>query len=150
MTKYRWTAEEDTMLTRLVTTEGKSFGVAALEMSAAFKQSAVKFTRNACISRAHRLGIGNRIKTQEKPCNRPPGKRSSYGAPSKPVLRLNRPSILKQLEYQPPRSHRPIELVDGTCQYIDHRSNKKCSSLCDGNTNWCEAHRRICYQPRMT
>lgn len=154
----KWTQEEDDMLRRVVLVERKSFGVAARELAQAFRKSAVTFTRNACISRAHRLGLGGRTKQEDKrynkdPSTRSPDKRKNHpAAPNMPLVRIARPirSINEHpvTAYTPPARTRTLELVDGTCQFIGRESNAvKCSNPCDGQTNWCEEHRRLCYQP---
>lgn len=153
----KWTQDEDVMLKRLVIDERKSFGVAAAELKRKFPESAVTFTRNACISRAHRLQLGGRTKQEDKWCNQPPGARSPDkrknlpSPPSLPLIRLSRPapSLISHdpSEYEPMLNARRAELVDGTCQFIGQTWREKCARPCDGQTNYCEYHRSLCYQP---
>jgi hypothetical protein len=145
-TAIKWTAEEDAMLAQLIVTSRVSFGVAAREMSIKFPNSAVKFTRNACISRAHRLQLEGRTAYEN---NRSPSERSPYKQrntprePSLSIFWLPRP----RPNPKPfPKTHK-TEIVDGTCQFIDN-NDKKCRKPYDGQTNWCEEHRKLCYEVR--
>lgn len=146
---YRWTPEEDEVLKRLIVTERKSFGVAARELAMIFRKSYVTFTRNACISRAHRLELDGRKKHDKKPYRREPGERSPYkqnnerAEPSISLFRIKRPCASASKPRYNPGNH-AIEIVDGTCQFIED-NGKKCREPYDGKTNWCAMHRQRCY-----
>lgn len=144
---FRWTAEEDTLLERLIVREHKTFTEAALHMAAAFKNSKVKFNANSCISRAHRLELGFRKNHERKPYSGSGEPRRAYAEPSPPRLKLP-PQPKTTHRYRPLEPAR-FEVVDGTCQFIQGDNYEKCGKPHDGQTNWCSEHKALCYAPRL-
>ena len=144
--KSRWPQEWNDELRRLILEERVSFGAAAYLMTQKFKR---QFTRNMTIARAHRMGLGGRTPQAQKNVAR---RKSVWDKPRRmslpaKITREPRPQQYPRMAERPPET--VAERVDGTCQFIDGDDHKKCGAPVSGQTNWCEHHRRLCYQPHI-
>ena len=134
-----WREEEDQLI-RDLWADGVSFGVIAKTLNARFKP--IHRTRNACVGRAHRMGLRRETPTYRQSMPREKKTR----APSAPRLRKPAPRIVEPPPVLPPIGASDIlNAASGTCRFIcgDPRDTYQlCGHL---GEPWCEAHRAIVY-----
>lgn len=154
-----WSAAEDAALRELVEVKRMSAGVAALNLNDMFptrEHSRNAFTRNSVIGRCHRLQLNGRVHPDHMPSgSKGQGPRKPYKRDNKTVQSFSgrdptgtRPRHVIAHPGRPSyqtATPAPREIVDKTCQYIE--TDTKCGEPISGSTNWCEHHRRLCYQP---
>lgn len=142
-----WTEEEDAALAKLWS-EGLTFGVIAKRLAAL--PGGRKRSRNACVGRAHRMGLRRPEKTLQ---NYKPARPRPARQPSPPRVRQVR------VVQEPPPILPPIGAVcivdaaPGTCRFITG-DVKGAHRLCGHpGEPWCAAHRALVYgkgQPEGT
>lgn len=135
-----WSDEEDAILVKLWA-EGVSFAVIAKALNARFKP--IHRTRNACVGRAHRLGLRRATPTYRQSAPR----QKKVRAPSAPRLRPR----LSAAIVEPPPILPPIGVTDiveaaaGTCRFMCG-DPKQAHQFCGHpGEPWCPAHRAVVY-----
>ena len=142
-----WREEEDQLI-RELWAEGVSFAVIAKALNARFKP--IHRSRNACVGRAHRMGLRRPERTLQ---NYKPARPRPARQPSPPRVRQVR------VVQEPPPILPPIGAVcivdaaPGTCRFITG-DVKGAHRLCGHpGEPWCAAHRALVYgkgQPEGT
>ena len=110
----KWTAEADAMLTDLHAAK-MLFGDIAVVMT----RSGYPVTRNACIGRAHRIGLYTRAPTPGKP--KKPKQKRSPRAHRRAVMEPNRDDIIRErrpvnrtgllIDFDPDQCRWPLEEI---------------------------------------
>lgn len=133
-----WRDEEDNLI-RSLWADGVSFAAIAKALNARFKP--IKRTRNACVGRAHRLGLRRETPTRQITAPRPARRR----APSAPRLREVK-RVEKSAPILPPIGASDIiEAAAGTCRFMCG-DPKEAYQLCGHpGEPWCAAHRALVY-----
>lgn len=133
-----WREEEDQLI-RELWAEGVSFAVIAKALNARFKP--IHRTRNACVGRAHRMGLRRETPTRQITVPRPARRR----APSAPRLRAVK-RVEEPAPILPPIGATDIvEAATGTCRFICGDPAVSYQLCGHPGEPWCAAHRAVVY-----